>query len=205
MPDYTAEMPPFHTRGYLPHQETHIYQAITLRLYDTLPQKVLQRMKLLIKEYEDIPQTDPRIVELRKEIDRYEDSGHGQCFLADSRIAQVVEQALLYHDGDRYELVRYCIMPNHLHVIVKVPQGQSIVKIIYTWKSYTAHQANKILSRSGSFWMQEYHDRYIRDENHFVRAIQYIDNNPVKAGLAPDPAAWRWSSAYHESLSDNSQ
>ena len=44
-------------------------------------------------------------------------------------------------------------------------------------KSYTAHEANKMLNRKGQFWMQEYFDRYIRDDAHFRNTVRYIENN----------------------------
>ena len=40
-----------------------------------------------------------------------------------------------------------------------------------------------ILGRSGTFWFREYHDRYIRNAEHFANAIRYIEENPVAAGL----------------------
>ena len=45
------------------------------------------------------------------------------------------------------------------------------------------------------FWMREYWDRYIRDENHFHSTIAYIHDNPVKAGLCAYSYEWPWSSA----------
>jgi REP element-mobilizing transposase RayT len=51
--------------------------------------------------------------------------------------------------------------------------------------------------RSTAFWHREYWDRYIRNERHFRQAVQYIHENPVKAGLVSKPEGWRWSSAYN--------
>jgi len=65
---------------------------------------------------------------------------------------------------------------------------------MHGWRSYTAHQANKILGRTGDFWMEEYFDRYIRDEKHLEAVINYIDNNPVKAGLVDENEKWPWCS-----------
>ncbi len=45
-------------------------------------------------------------------------------------------------------------------------------------------------------WMREYWDRYIRDEKHFHATVNYIYNNPVKAGLCAEAHDWPWSSAY---------
>jgi len=46
------------------------------------------------------------------------------------------------------------------------------------------------------FWMHDYWDRYIRDEQHLLFVIDYIHNNPVKAGLCLKETDWLWSSAY---------
>jgi len=44
-------------------------------------------------------------------------------------------------------------------------------------------------------WHREFWDRYIRDEEHYQDTVDYIHNNPVKAGLSKSPEAWPWSSA----------
>ncbi|MCX5685083.1 MAG: hypothetical protein NT049_15570 [Planctomycetota bacterium] len=77
-------------------------------------------------------------------------------------------------------------------------------KILQGWKGYTAKEANKILGREGTFWQDDYFDRYIRDEDHLRRVVHYIESNPVKARLVRSAAEWPWSSACfrsHEDLS----
>ena len=64
------------------------------------------------------------------------------------------------------------------------------------FKSYTSHEANRILDRDGQFWMEDYFDRYVRDAKHFTNAITYIENNPVKARLCEKAGEWRFSSAW---------
>jgi hypothetical protein len=54
------------------------------------------------------------------------------------------------------------------------------------------------LNRTGDFWMRDYFDRYIRDTEHFLKAFNYILNNPVKAGLCANYSDWKFSSAYKE-------
>ena len=88
---------------------------------------------------------------------------------------------------------KYVIMPNHVHVLIEVADGWSLSRILHGWRSFTANEANKILGRTGRFWMEEYFDRYIRDERHFLNVQSYIRMNPVKAGLVADPAAWPWT------------
>ena len=132
---------------------------------------------------------------LLKLIDQYEDAGIGECLLRDARIAQIVQDTLLFNHQKKYELLCWCIMPNHVHTLIAPVEGMSLSEIMYDWKSYTTHAINKALNRKGKLWMMEYFDRYIRDNDHFQKVVNYIHNNPVKAGLVADPADWRWSSA----------
>ncbi len=137
---------------------------------------------------------DPRVELLRNRIDKYEDVGYGQCFLKDPRIASMVQENLFHFNGIRYNVLRWCIMPNHVHVLIEVLDGWTLSTIMHGWRSYTAHQANKILERTGNLWMEEYFDRYIRDEKHLETVVNYIDNNPVKAGLVDEARKWPWCS-----------
>ena len=144
---------------------------------------------------EGLPASDPREILLRKLIAKYEDAGHGACWLRDPRIAALVERALLHFDGQRYRLIAWCVMPNHVHALVETREEWPLASVVHSWKSFTAHRANLILKRSGDFWLREYFDRFIRDDRHFASAVRYIENNPVKAGLVARAEDWRWSSA----------
>lgn len=80
---------------------------------------------------------------------------------------------------------------------MRVNEGHRLDRIIHSWKSFTAHRANRLLSRNGTFWAPEYFDRYMRDEQHLAATLAYIEGNPVKIGLCPEPVDWRYSSARH--------
>ena len=188
----------YHYRGYLPHLELKPIQVVTFRLADSVPKEVIDQWKLEMEIGETVKHSDNKMARLRKLIDKYEDAGYGDCYLKDERIAKLVEDTLFYYDGRHYQLVRWCIMPNHVHVMIETKDTCSLSTIIKEWKSYTAHKAKKILGATGPFWMQEYFDRYVRDMNHYNNVVAYIDANPVKAGLVKEPAEWRWSSAYWE-------
>ena len=71
--------------------------------------------------------------------------------------------------------------------------------VVHSWKSFTAHEVNKLLVREGGVWQREYHNRYIRDAEHFAFAKGYIEMNPVKARLCVKAEDWRWSSARRRS------
>ena len=186
----------WHSRGYLPHlDQPDIIQSITFRLADSVPADVIAAWKseLALKGREAT--IDPRCAELRERIERYAGQGHGACWLRDERIAGQVEDALLHFDGVRYRLLSWVIMPNHVHALIEPTPGFPLEGVVHSWKSFTAKQVNKILGRSGQVWEEDYFDRYIRDENHLSTVVDYIEQNPVKAGLVDTASDWRWSSA----------
>jgi REP element-mobilizing transposase RayT len=171
----------WHSRGYLPHFDSpQTVQFITFRLADSLPRAVAET---LANEPNSLAETDHKL-----------DSGLGSCWLKEPKIAQMVENALLHFDGDRYRLLAWCLMPNHVHVVIECTSGHGLGAIVQAWKSFTAKQANLMLRRSGPFWHKDYFDRYIRDDGHLNRTIDYVENNPVKAGLTPTSSDWPWSS-----------
>jgi REP element-mobilizing transposase RayT len=108
----------------------------------------------------------------------------------------LVQENLWHHDGVKYRLLAWVIMPNHVHVSVKLWSTQ-LGEVLKSWKGYTAIAANKLVNRSGAFWEEDYFDRYVRDDGHFCRVVRYIENNPVKAGMAKAPEDWLWGSARH--------
>lgn len=115
-----------------------------------------------------------------------------------------MQETLLRFDGERYLLMAWVVMPNHVHVLAQFDKQYPLSGVLHSWKSYVAHQANQMLGRSGSFWQKEYFDRFIRNDNHYRNAVMYIENNPVKAGLVNSPEEWLFSSAKLKSVAEKS-
>ncbi len=183
----------WYSRGYLPHfGDEGLTQNVCFRLFDSMPKEMLEFWR---EELKHLPPKEYDL-ERRKRIDSYLDNGYGSCFLRDRRVAKKVQDALWHFDGERYFLHAWCVMPNHVHVLFTPETGYEVGGISHSWKSFTAHECNKLLGRTGSFWQKEPYDRYIRNEQHFRKAIAYIENNPVKAGLCEQPEDWPWSSAH---------
>jgi putative DNA methylase len=182
----------WHSRGYFPHFDGKgITQHVCFHLFDSLPQRVLEHWR---EELQGLAQKEAD-VEWRRRIQEFLDSGYGACFLRDDRLAEITENALLCFDGQRYSLHAWCVMPNHVHTLFTPAAKFKMSEILHSWKSFTAHECNKFLQRSGRFWAREPFDRYIRNERHFQNAVRYIEDNPVKAHLCERPEDWRWSSA----------
>ena len=182
----------WHARGYLPHFEGgEIPQVVTFRLADSFPRARLEQWR---QELACLPEKQA-CAELRKRMEACLDSGIGHCWLRDARVAEVVEQALLYSDGSHYRLHAWVLMPNHVHVLFTPIQGYTLSGILHNGKSFTAKEANRILGRRGVFWQRESFDRYVRDARHLRAAVAYIEMNPVKAGLCIHAGDWRFGSA----------
>ena len=185
-----------YSRGYLPHIDTAgLAQGVTFRLADSVPGELTARWREEIRLSQEWPTEKARHQELHRRVARYEDAGWGECHLRRPEIADLVCGALLRFDGERYLLREWCVMPNHVHVLLIQRDGFPLGEIVKSWKAYTARRANELLGRSGPFWMRDYYDRSIRDQKHQNQAAAYIRNNPVKAGLCERPQDWPWSSA----------
>ena len=184
----------WYSRGYLPHRdEAGLTQSITFRLADSFPSQRLNEWR----EWVD-PKTGAILTsdaERRTRIESYLDAGHGECWLRNPRVAELVEDALLRFDGERYRLIAWAIMPNHVHVIAELLEGNALSAVVHSWKSWTAQRANEVLGRSGAFWFREYWDRFIRDGSHREATIRYVENNPVTARLVDRAEQWPWGSA----------
>ena len=182
----------WHSPGYLPHFDGgEIPQFITFRLADSLPQALLDKWREQLRSddcYDDAA--------LRKRIELYLDQGYGECHLRDPRVAQSIQNSLLFFDQDRYRLSAWVVMPNHVHMLLTPGPDQDLSAILHSLKSYTANEANKLIGRTGQFWQPESFDRWIRDADHFAKVIAYIENNPVKARLCTKPEDWPFSSAW---------
>lgn len=137
----------------------------------------------------------------------------GPTWLKDARVATLVADALHWRDGRVYRLDTYCIMSNHVHTVFAPHLSESSLQekqteagrvifncedapldvIMHSLKSWTANKANGLLGRSGQFWEHESYDHVVRSDEEFHRIVNYVLNNPVKAGLVRDWREWRWS------------
>ncbi len=182
---------------------------ITFRLAGSLPISVLMELQAetlrLQAEIERDPDPAKRVsrayLEHRRFFGRWDqelDKGLGPDWLRNAAVASLVADNLHFHNGKRYELVVFCIMPNHVHVVLRplLKDGESyypLAQIMHTMKGYTAGRANRLLGRSGQFWLHESYDHVVRDANELERIVKYVVNNPVKAGLVLEWQQWPWT------------
>jgi REP element-mobilizing transposase RayT len=177
----------WHERGYVPHFDAPgRTQFVTFRLADSFPASRRSEWTALFEIENDR--------ERLKKLEAYLDLGHGRAYLRHPGVARMVENAMQYFHGERYDLRAWVVMPNHVHALFKVGEV-SMENIVKSWKSYMANEANKLLNRQGRLWQPGYWDTYMRDTQHEVRTVRYIETNPVKAKLVREPKDWPEGSA----------
>jgi REP element-mobilizing transposase RayT len=182
---------------FLPHwtKQGGIY-AVTFRLADSMPAEVLAAWKA---ERDAIEKSAAHRALTAPEQRRYErlqsaaiekflDAGHGECWLRQPVIAELVESALRHFDGERYRLLAWCVMPNHVHAVLQPRESYELAELLHSIKSWTAKEANYVLGRSGEFWQSEYYDHLVRDEDDLRNQMKYAWSNPDAAGLQN----WQW-------------
>jgi putative transposase len=101
-----------------------------------------------------------------------------------------------YMKSGRMTVHDFVVMPNHVHILMTVPGEMSIEKAMQLIKGGFSFRANKELGFRGEVWQRGFSDVRIVDERSFQRHREYIDNNPVKAGVANSPEEYPYGFAY---------
>jgi putative transposase len=209
----------FYYRRNLPHyQPANATFFVTFRLAGSLPPDVIAKLKeeygFLQSKLSDIRNDDRKKKLLADEHRRYfhkfdeflDKHSTAPTWLSDPRIAHVVAEAIRYRDGNDYDMIAYCIMPNHVHLVFEIVERfdeslsvrdnvphYKVTDIMGSLKKHTALEANKILCRSGQFWQHESYDHVVRSGKELDGIISYVLNNPVKAKLVSRWEEWKWS------------
>jgi len=111
------------------------------------------------------------------------DTCQGAFLLKQPELAKIVAEAVLYYDGDKYDIDRFVVMPNHVHAIVQFRSGASLKTVSQSWMRYTARKIKSAIGEPGVFWQPEAFDHIIRSPEQFEYLQQYVFENPKKANL----------------------
>jgi hypothetical protein len=122
---------------------------ITYRLANSIPSAKLAEIKT--------KKTINNFRQFKRLFEKYDnllDSGEfGINYLAKKEITEVCKVTLHYPDSRDYKLICYCIMPNHIHLVFELLQGnKGISKIMQSIKRISSRKCNMFLGREGKFW-----------------------------------------------------
>jgi putative transposase len=108
----------------------------------------------------------------------------------------LIEVLRTYMRAGKMTVHDFVIMPNHVHILMTVPGEMSLEKAMQLIKGGFSFRANKELGFRGEIWQRGYSDVRILDDKSFQQHREYIENNPVKAGLANSPGEYPFGTAY---------
>ena len=160
LPKKCTHLPHIDLKGY--------YQFVTFRTFESVDDFV-KKLGL----------SDKNNKEKQQKIDEYLDISIKGAYFKDD-ILKYLFEFLITNDKKLYELVAFCIMNNHVHILFK--PLESLSKVMQMIKGASAKKINELLGKNGKFWADDYYDKAIRDENHFSVVYEYIKNNPQKIG-----------------------
>ena len=195
-----------HYQRFLPHRlGPGASYFITFRLAGSLPREVVLRLieerELELREAATRSAANPDAGKrFFRTFDAVLDQAqHGPCYLNRPAEAAIVQAALHYADGVGYELLAYCLMPNHVHLVVHLPQDATTprARTLQRLKSHTARHLNRLRGGEGRVWQRESYDHRIRNARELAATIAYTLNNPVKACLVAEWQQWPHS-YWHE-------
>lgn len=198
---------------------------VTSCLAGSIPARGLVELRQYKKHLDQKPSPDdinPAEWELRKhklifaQLDKWLDDRPLIRYFEKAELATIVRKSLYHFADQRYQLLAYVVMPSHVHWLFHpVGQASNLPEklasqagslrhsprtpreiIMHSMKSYTSNECNKVLKRTGQFWQDESYDHWVRDEDELLRIIEYIEQNPVKAGLVGTAEEYCFSSAH---------
>ena len=117
--------------------------------------------------------------------------------LSKSENLNIIYETLTFWEGKRIGNYCFCVMPNHVHWVLRVFEKDTkekpvyLEEIMHSVKLFTSRQINIFENRKGTLWNKESFDTTIRDRIHLYRAIEYTLNNPIKANLVKNREDWK--------------
>jgi len=216
---YKRNLPHYQPEGYAYFITTRLTGTIPRPIIEDMKKEYEKKLEFISGEQSNLKKKElyhdlqyNRFIKYEQILDS---AKFGRKWLNNKKVASVVKEALHHRDGKEYKLMAYTIMPNHLHIIFlpindvkradcslknstkeyerRTSSLYKVTKIMQSLKWFTAKEANKILNRKGKFWQHESYDHVIRDDKELRRLVEYLLNNPIKAGLTDDPYNYKWS------------
>lgn len=183
----------FHRRN-LPH--LHYNEGdyfVTFRLKDSLPLKLIEELRNSLEK--NPVELSIKEKKLFKRYDDLLDSGnYGENSLLDKQVATIIKKAIEKYENELFQIICYCIMPNHVHIVFTIlDNGKTLSDIMKLIKGSSAISINKLLDRKGNLWQAESFDRLIREEKELYNIVKYVLLNPVKANLVSDWKDWKYT------------
>ncbi len=123
--------------------------------------------------------------------------GHnrGVVFVEDADYQYYLDNLLEFKREFDLKLFSYCLMTNHVYLIVQPQDDPSAVgKLMKRLAGRQTRFVNKFENRTGSLWEGRYKTSVIDTDAYLLQCCRYVELNPVKAGMTSGPEDYKWSS-----------
>lgn len=118
----------------------------------------------------------------------------GQVFFTDADRRVYLGWLREYADAVAVDVVAYCLMTNHVHLVLVPPAAQGLYQLLKPLNMRFAQRINRMREWKGHVWQGRFHSSAL-DETGLLMAVRYVERNPVRAGLVSRAEEYPWSSA----------
>lgn len=94
----------------------------------------------------------------------------------------------------RVEILAYCVMPNHFHMVLKPDHGDELSKYMQWLMTSHVRRYHRHYDSVGHIWQGRFKSFIIQEDSHLLTVLRYVEGNPVRAGLVVSAREWAWSS-----------
>lgn len=115
-------------------------------------------------------------------------------FLASEDYEKYLEVVKHYKKKYGFSLYAYCLMPNHVHLIIEVKNPQDLAKIMQGLTQTYAIWFNKKYQKVGRLWQGRFKSLVIEKDRYLLDCLKYVELNPLRAEIVTRPGDYLWSS-----------
>jgi REP element-mobilizing transposase RayT len=120
-------------------------------------------------------------------------SNRERLFFDDSDYEEFLLQLGLVANRYAWRIYAYCLMPNHNHFLIRVPEC-GLSEGMRDLNGGFSRRTSAKYGRIAHLFKNRFGDRVVEDDNDFAHVARYVVLNPVAAGICDHPRRWRWSS-----------
>ena len=91
-------------------------------------------------------------------------------------------------------VLAYCLMPNHFHLVVMPEQGEDLSRWMQWLMTSHVRRYHGYYSTCGHVWQGRFKSFIVKEDEHLITLLRYVEGNPVRAGLVESAVDWQWSS-----------
>ena len=121
-------------------------------------------------------------------------NGRGQVFHDEEGYAAFVELLGKAHERMKMEVLSYCLMPNHFHLVLRPPDDDSLGTWMHWLLTSHVRRHHRRYGTSGHVWQGRFKAFPVQEDDHLLTVLRYVERNPLRANLVRDASAWPWSS-----------